>query len=298
MKTLRLFGIGVVAFGLSVVGGSVRAQEAQRDLPGPIDSLKDLQDTGPMLFKIADENNDGQISQKEAIDAGNGMVGGFFFRADTDGDGTLSKEELKQARNRILAQKPMLRVIAQRARSAQNDEQKTQAENAKRNVMSLLDSNNDDQIQANEVRTLVQTSVQSLFAAADTNRDGQINPSEVNAAIVGAARAAAQAAFQKADSDGNGQLSQAEFDKAIVEPANAAFKILDANNDGQISPQEAQAATRLVSDRLRMLVVPEPENSPRNLIETGRRPAEAAPVPSFATPPAAARPAAPVPAPR
>jgi Ca2+-binding EF-hand superfamily protein len=285
MSTLRISGIGALAIGLSLSTGVVRAQEVQRDLPGPIDSLQDLQDTGRMMFKLADENNDGQISQQEAIDAGNGMVGGFFFRADTNGDGTLSREELTQARNKLLAQKPLLRILVQRGQTAQNDNQRAQTQNARRNVLSLLDANNDSQIQATEVRNLVTTSVQSLFAAADTNRDGQMSPAEVNAAIAGAARAAAQASFQRADTDGNGQLSQAEFDKAIVEPANTAFKMLDTNNDGQISQQEAQAALRIVADRIRMLEVAEPANSPRHLIESGRRPAEVAPVPNFNTNP-------------
>jgi Ca2+-binding EF-hand superfamily protein len=300
MSTLRMVGIGALAFGLSLSTGVVRAQQdVQKDLPGPIDSLQDLQDTGRMLFKLADENNDGQISQQEAIDAGNGMVGAFFFRADTNGDGTLSREELTQARNKLLAQKPLLRILSQRAQAAQNENQRAQTQNARRNVLSLLDANNDSQIQATEVRNLVTTSVQSLYAAADTNRDGQMSPAEVNAAIAGAARAAAQASFQKADTDGNGQLSQAEFDKAIVEPANTAFKMLDSNNDGQISQQEAQTAVRIVADRLRMLQIPEPPNSPRHLLETGRRPAEVAPVPNFNTNPPA-RPAQPgtAPAPR
>ena len=71
--------------------GVARAQQTQKDIPGPIDSLQDLQDTGKMLFKLADENGDNQISQKEAIDAGNLLVGGLFFRADTNGDGTLTR---------------------------------------------------------------------------------------------------------------------------------------------------------------------------------------------------------------
>ncbi len=81
---VRMFSsLGIVALGFAVMAypGEARAQQAQRDVPGPIDSLQDLQDTGKMLFKIADENNDGQISQKEAIDAGNLTVGGLFFRA-------------------------------------------------------------------------------------------------------------------------------------------------------------------------------------------------------------------------
>jgi Ca2+-binding EF-hand superfamily protein len=298
MNSLKMLGVGALAFGLSLAMGSARAQEVQKDLPGPIDSLQDLQDTGRMMFKLADTNNDGQISQKEATDALNGLVGGWFFRADTNGDGTLSREELQQFRNEMMAQKPLLRLISQRAKTAENANQRTQGENARRNLRSLLDANNDSNIQATEVRNLVQTSVQSFFAAADTNRDGQMSPSEVNAAMVGAARAAAQAAFQKADTDGNGQLSQAEFDKAIVEPANTAFRMLDTNNDGQISPQEAQTAARIVANQLRALQVPEPANSPRNLLGSGHRPAEVAPVPTFGTnPPAGARPVVPAPQP-
>ena len=57
---------------------------------GPIQSIQDVQDTAKMLFKLADTNNDGQISQKEATDAGNLLVGGFFFRADANGDGVLT----------------------------------------------------------------------------------------------------------------------------------------------------------------------------------------------------------------
>ncbi len=58
-----------LGFGLITLAGTATAQT--KDIPGPIDSLQDLQDTGRMLFKLVDENNDGQISQKEAIDAGN-----------------------------------------------------------------------------------------------------------------------------------------------------------------------------------------------------------------------------------
>jgi len=291
---LRKWGFGALAIGLLAWPLSVRAADVQPDLPGPIDSLKDLQDTGRMLFKLADENNDGQISQKEAVDAGNLLVGGFFFRGDTNGDGVLSKQELDNARNQLLAQKPFLRVLVQRAKTAdaaEGAQAKAAASNVKQNLMSVLDSNNDGNIQATELKQMIQTTVQSAFAAADTNRDGQLSPSEVNAALVGAARAAAQAAFQKADSDNNGQISQAEFDKAIVQPANTLFHMLDVNNDGQLSQQEMQTAQRFIANQIRMLNMPEPANSPRRLIESGRRPSEVAPVPNIPANPG--RPAAP-----
>jgi len=290
MKMLWKVGSGALVVGLSFLPASTRAQEVQRDLPGPIDSLQDLEDTGKMIFKMADTNNDGQVSQKEATDALNGIVGGFFFRADANGDGTVSREELQAARQDILNQKPMLRMLASQMRAERNApgtrpaNGANTAQNAARGALSLIDSNNDGNVQANEVRQMVQTSVQSLFAAADTNRDGQLTTTEINSAIVGAAKAAAQAAFQKADTDGNGQLSQAEFNKAIEEPANVAFKAMDANHDGQLSQQEAQAARRLVMSQLRRLNMPEAPNSPSNLIRSGARPAEVAPVPNFAAP--------------
>jgi len=296
--------MGALALGLLAL--PARAADAQQDLPGPIDSLQDLQDTGKMLFKMADANNDGQVSQKEATDVGISLVGGFFFRADANGDGTLTRQELDQARNEVVAQRPILRMVMMRSRTAgagrnaagnapgQPNANANAASRAPgQGLMSLLDSNNDTQLQAAEVRQMVQTSVQGLFAAADTNRDGQMSPSEVNAAVAGAARAAAQAAFQQADTDGNGQLSQAEYDKSIVEPANAVFRMLDTNNDNQVSLQEAQAAQRIIASQLRMLNVPEPANSPRNLIQSGRTPAEVSPVPNFGAP--GTRPAQPVP---
>jgi Ca2+-binding EF-hand superfamily protein len=242
-----------------------------------------------MLFKVADTNNDGQISQKEAIDAGNLLVGGFFFRADQNGDGVISPEEAKQARESLFAQQPLLRYIltkgkAEVAREAQQNNNPNATKDPVKAIGGLLDSNGDKNIQASEVRQAVQSTVQGVFAMADTNRDGQLSPTEINSAIIGTARTAAQAAFRQADTDNNGQISRAEFDKAIVEPANVVFGVLDANGDGQISEQEAQQARRIIAGQLRNLMVPEPANSARNLIRTGATPDQVAPVPAVAVP--------------
>jgi len=239
-----------------------------KDLPGPIDSIQDLEDTGKMLFKVADTNNDGQISQKEATDAGNLLVGGFFFRADQNGDGTLSQEEAKAAREALFRQQPMLRFVAQRTKAGVQQSGNPNAANAAANpaatIGNLLDTNNDKQLQATEVRQAIQTAVQAGFASADTNRDNQLTPSEINSALLGVGRAVARASFQAADSDNNGQMSRAEFDKAIVEPANVVFGVFDANSDGQLSPQEMQSAAQLINSQLRSFRVPDgtPANVP------------------------------------
>ena len=273
MKSLKAVGLGLIT-----LAGTASAQS--KDIPGPIDSLQDLQDTGRMLFKLVDENNDGQISQKEAVDAGNIAVGGLFFRADANGDGVVTQDEARQARDTFLAQKPMVRFLIQRAKSSQ-PQPTAGTPNPAAVFMGLVDANNDKQLQATEVRQAVQTTVQGLFAAADTNRDGLMSPVEVNAAIVGAVKAAQQASFQAADLNGDGQISKEEFNKALTDPANAAFAILDANNDGQLSQQELQSAGRIIENQIKRTALPEPPNSLRNLIRTGQKPEQVAPVPTI-----------------
>jgi len=289
--------MAAAGMGLATISGYARAQApppqpaapaanaADRpsgDMPGPFDNLQDIQETGRMLFKVADTNNDGQISQKEATDAGNLLVGGFFFRADQNGDGVLSQDEAKQARDSLLAQQPVLRYVIEKAKFQANQASggnNPAATNPAGALGGLVDANNDKQLQASELRQVVTTTVQGAFAVADTNRDGQMSPTEINAAIVGAARTASQAAFQQADTDRNGSLSHDEFNKSIIEPANIVFGIFDGNNDGQISQQEADGARRIIANQLRNLMVPEPANSARNLIHSGTSPDQVAPVP-------------------
>jgi len=302
----KLFGLamGALVAGFLAIPADVRADDD--DAPGPIDSVQDLQDSGKIAFKMADVNNDGKISQKEAVDAGNLMVGGFFFRADANGDGVVAKDEAQQARDSLLRQKPLLRIVLERAtrrgsaQPGQAGQGNAQVQDAMQGVMSLVDTNNDGQLQATELRQTVQTGVQGLYAGADTDRDGQLTPSELNAAVTGMIQVAAQASFQAADKDSNGQLSQAEFDQSIIEPAHTVFRIIDANGDGQISQQESQNAQRTVSRQIRMLNVPEPANSLSNQIDratqSGGAPALGSPrAPGRTTPnaPATRRPAPP-----
>jgi Ca2+-binding EF-hand superfamily protein len=285
-----MFGVGALSIGLSVLPALADEQVQRKpgDLPGPIDSIEDLQDTGRMIFKMADENNDGQISQKEALDAGNVLVGGFFFRADKNGDGILSREEAKESREAFLNTKPWVRYALGTAKTQLQKDGATKNPNANAlaNLAATLDTNNDKQLQAAELRQAVQTAVEGGFAAADTNRDGQLSTSEVNAAIAGVRRQLAQAAFQQADTDNDGQISQAEFVKAIEEPARVAFAVMDLNHDGKLSPQEAQTARQVVASKIRQGYIPEAANSPRQRINSAISNATQ-PNPQPAPPPAA-----------
>jgi Ca2+-binding EF-hand superfamily protein len=315
----RFLMSGALALGIAgLVPGTGIAQDKRGDIPGPIDSIQDLQDTAKMLFKLADTNNDGQISQKEAIDAGNLLVGGFFFRADTNGDGVLTPDEARAAREALFNQQPLLRFIVERAKPANpppatatptnqpgqpqpaGEVARNLAANPAQTIGSLLDTNHDRNIQATELRQAVQTSAQTLFAAADTNQDGQLSPAELNQVVGQAARTAMQSAFQAADTDHNGALSMAEFDQALTGPAHAVFRVLDANNDNQLSLQELQRAEQIIKDQIRRLRVAEPPNSLSHRLQAAgetpasAQPAQVAPRPAavapVTAPPAAAAP--------
>jgi len=273
--------------------GNLMAQAQKAgDVPGPIDSLADVQDTAKMLFKLADTNNDGLISQKEAVDVGNLLVGGFFFRADANGDGTLTPEEARAARESLLSQQPLLRYVMQKGNPTNgNDSQigtpgqpASGTPNPVQTITNLLDSNRDQKIGATELRQAVQTGVQTLFTIADANQDNQLSPAELNRAVGEAARTAVQAVFQTADADRNGSLSMAEFDKALTEPAHAVFRVLDGNNDNQISLDELQKAQQIILDQIARLRVPEPSNSARNQIQNGTTTGIGQPAPGLATP--------------
>jgi hypothetical protein len=277
--------LGALVLGIAVLPGKVVGQAHQQgDLPGPIDNIRDLQDTAKMLFKMADTNNDGQISQKEAVDVGNLLVGGFFFRADANGDGVLEPQEAQAAREQLFRQQPLLRYVFQKARPQNagttpggvasggvNNQAGQVAQNIAANpvqaIGNLLDTNNDRRIQAAELRQAVQQGVQTLFQVADANQDGQLSPAELNRAVGEAARTATQVAFQTADADRNGALSMEEFDRALTGPAHAAFRVLDANNDNQLSLDELQRAQQVIADQIRRLQVPDAANSPLRQIQ-------------------------------
>jgi len=268
----------IVGAGLLGMLLSCGAQADDKEMPGPVDSLSDLQDLGKMLFKMADTNNDNRISQREAVDAGNLLAGGLFFRADANGDGTVTAAEAATAREAVFNQKPLLRFIFQRTQEETARQGNQAAVNqGQQTIMSVLDSNRDGNFSAAELRQAVQTSVQSLFLMADKNADGQIDVNEVNAAIADASRAAVQTAFNAADTDRNGAVSQAEFDKAIINPAHILFGILDANRDNQLSADELRSGMQIIQRELRGLQVPQPANSLSNqLRQQATSPAPAA----------------------
>jgi Ca2+-binding EF-hand superfamily protein len=305
---------GTMALGIAgLLPSSSIADDTANDLGLPIHSFRDLQNTAKMLFKVTDTNNDGQISRKEATDAGNLLVGGFFFRADTNGDGVLTADEARQARESWLSQQPLVQFVLERGKPTNPapvnqpaiGETPAEAPRVAKNlaadpaktIFNLLDTNHDQKLQATELRQGVDTGVQAFFLIADTDQNGQLTPYELNAAVGEVAKSAIQTVFQAADTDRNGALSQEEYDKALAEPAHAVFRVVDANGDNQLSFEEIQRAERVIADQLQRLRVPDPPNSQSTrTASTGT--AAASPESTVISSPSSAPVATPTPAPR
>jgi Ca2+-binding EF-hand superfamily protein len=240
---------------------------------GPIDKSQDLMETAKLVFKLADTNNDNKISQKEAVDAGNLLVGGFFFRADQNGDGTLSKEEAQAAEKSLLAQQPWLRFVLERASrphapggdsSAAKSEIKP--DDVVRAIGEWLDTNQDKKIEATELRQGVERVVKAMFESGDANHDGQLEPDEIMLLAGTVLKRGANAAFQLADTDHNGALSKEEFAKALEQPAYVVFDILDRNLDGQLTVEELDQAVQVIAQQITNLQVPTPTVSPLQVL--------------------------------
>jgi len=106
--------------------------------------------TGERIFRKADTNGDGVISKDEAVAARQRLFSGL----DRNGDGAIDRDEIEGERDAIMA-----RAEAAEARLG--------------NMMRRLDTNGDGKVSADEFRADT-----SLFDLVDRNGDGKISPDE------------------------------------------------------------------------------------------------------------------------
>ena len=245
------------------------------DIPGPIDSIQDLQDTAKMLFKMADTNNDGQISQKEATDAGNLLVGGFFFRADANGDGTLSPEEARAAREQLFRQQPLLRYVLEKAKP-QNAGDAAAGDGRPRRRPGGPDHRRQPGPGDRQPARHQPRPQDRGLRAAPGGAAGRADPLPGRGRQPGrpAQPGRAESGRRRGGADGGaGRLPDRRHrpqrrdqhgrvrQGARPSPAHAAFRVLDANNDGQISLDELQRAQQIIADQIRRLQVARAPNS-------------------------------------
>ncbi len=156
------------------------------------------------VLKHLDVNQDGMIDASEA--AQSLLQGHDIMQADADGDGFVTRDELKQH----LLEKRVEKGFAH------------------------LDTNGDGSLDASEIANAKHA--QGL-SSADTDGDGLVSFAEFQVAAQAKAQAhqATKQAFQNADTDGDKKLSEAEWNAA---GGQAPFADVDADADGAVTPKE------------------------------------------------------------
>lgn len=177
-----------------------------------------------------DADGDAMISRKEAMVAGQQLVGGVFFRVDQNHDGHLAPIELRAARSILLREHPIVRTLLSSPRASSY---------SMRQLLSYLDPSGERGMELNEASLAVSTGVDALFAMSDMNRDGRIALSELHVAANKLSESTARAALHAMDADKNGAVSVGELDAAMLQATRQSFVRMDRNGDGMLSPEEA-----------------------------------------------------------
>jgi hypothetical protein len=209
--------------GLSVAGVASCRPEAQ------------VSEAMDKLVAMADGDGDGQVSRDEAGGLANFLVGGFFFRGDTNGDGTVTPEEGRKVREGFLNQYPAFAGLFREVKSASG-------QSPFATIAQLVDIEYGKPLSMAEAHTAARSAVDDLYRAADANHNGSLGADELRGLAWKGARDLGHTAFQAADADHDGKLSTQEFQAALKGPAQVAFEVADTNKDGKLTEQEAAAA--------------------------------------------------------
>ncbi|MDI2591394.1 EF-hand domain-containing protein [Pseudomonas sp. 681] len=205
----------------------------------------------------------------------------LFAKLDTNGDGTVSQDELKAAQ----AKKPNSHMLANLSKNfaaldsdnsgglsseemaamappQQSQDQPPSTELADA-LLSVLDTNGNGSISSDELNkglSSVGSSADSsqIFSALDTNQDGTVSADELAAALSPPPPPPQQVSgdqlFSQLDSDGDGSISATELSSALqastgtsststsTDTSAALLKVLDTDGSGGVSSNELKAA--------------------------------------------------------
>lgn len=224
--------------GAATPAGPAQQQATSEGQIGPVLSCSpgaEVEQTAARLVEMADANGDGKVSRDEAHAMTSFLVGGFFFRADADGNGTVTPEEGRQARVDFMSQHPSLASLFRTVRG-------TTGQSPFATVARLVDVEYGKPLAIAEAREAARSAVNDLYSVVDTSKDGVITVAEARTAAWEGARSLGHAAFRAADTDRSGGLTQQELRAALQASADVAFNMSDTNKDGQLSEEEAAAA--------------------------------------------------------
>ena len=227
-------------------GGPAPGTTGPAAAPGPLVACRpgaDVEEAASRLVEMADTNQDGKVSQDETRALTNFVLGGFFFRADANGDGTVTPEEGRDARAELESRYPTVATLLRGVRGATG-------KSPFATLATLLDVQYGKPLTMAEARDAARGAVADLYAVADADKDGAITLDEARNAARHGTQALAQAAFRAADTDRNGTLSVEELQSAAQTAVRSAFTMADTNKDARLSEQEAATAMARVTSML------------------------------------------------
>jgi hypothetical protein len=191
----------------------------------------------------ADANGDGRIDKQEAYSSADFLVGGFFFRADTNNDGTISPDEGRNARSELASRHPQL-ALAIRTMAGPD------ASASMSRLAEVLGVDYSQPVSSKQVRDIGHQAVDQLFVVADRDKNGALTRAEVEETGRERLRMTAQATFRAADQNQDQKVGLEEFRAALERPVRQAFDLADLNKDGSLTTAEAADAARTVLERL------------------------------------------------
>lgn len=207
------------------------------------DAPSDVPKGNDSLFSRLDTNGDGRVERSE-VTANQALFDRLLRRADRDGDGVLTADELARGLRPAVQPKPIEQAKPERY-GATSDVKV---------LLLKLDTDRDTRLTRHEAPEELRKAYDELVREFDANKDGVLDPRELTLAA-GRLQRVAQRIAQQQRWDTTAELARLErsqgeladrFDKpptpnqVLGDPARARamFAQLDANGDGKLARDE------------------------------------------------------------
>jgi Ca2+-binding EF-hand superfamily protein len=201
---------------------------------------------GTKLIEHADANRDRRVSKKEAESFVNFLLGGFFFRADENGDGKVTQAEGKLAREEFARDNPIVAKLLAAAKSVKHSTGKQPFVK----LADILDVAHDGAVSAKDVREAAREALSDLYRLVDADDNGELSLEETRQAGLAGARSMGHQTFAAADGNSDGAVDLAELTAALEAGAKTAFHAADADGDGRLTETEAARALGALSQHV------------------------------------------------